>query len=211
MMHAFPAAFIALFIAWAPVNARADEPRSTVDIARSYEDGGGYLWEGGSGVPREIRFQGETLLPAQKKGTYCSGFTLSVAMQAAAERGLLKGKKVDELRRFQKEWYGVPKDAQETQCALAVQRLGIGRRVKDLEDARPGDFVQIWRTNKTGHSVVLIEPVREEGRLVGLRYRSSQKSTDGIGDRVEYFADVPGREGKVDRSRTYIARLSEKP
>jgi hypothetical protein len=132
-------------------------------------------------------------------------------MQAAAERGLLKGKEIDGLRRFQKEWYGVPKEAQETQCALAVERLGIGRRVKDLEEARSGDFVQIWRTNKTGHSVVLIEPLREEGRLVGLRYRSSQKSTDGIGDRIEYFADVPGREGKVDRTRTYVARLNDKP
>jgi hypothetical protein len=211
MMRAFPAAVAALLIAWAQVDVQAEQPRSTVDIARSFKDGGGYIWEGGSGVPREIKFQGQTLLPAQKTGTYCSGFTFSVVMQAAAERGLFKGMDVDELRRFQKEWYGVPKDAQETQCALAVERLGIGRRVKDLEDARPGDFVQIWRTNKTGHSVVLIEPVREKGQLIGLRYRSSQKSTDGIGDRTEYLADVPGREGKVDRSRTYVARLNDKP
>jgi hypothetical protein len=211
MMRALPAVLAVLAVAWGGCSACADEPRSTVDIARSYKEGGGYIWEGGSGVPREIKFQGETILPAQRKGTYCSGFTFSVVMQAAADRGLLKGKEIDAVRRFQKEWYGVPKDAQETQCALAVERLGIGRRVKDLEDVRPGDFVQIWRTNKTGHSVVLIAPVREEGRLIGLRYRSSQKSTDGIGDRVEYFADVPSREGKVDRSRTYAARLNDKP
>jgi hypothetical protein len=192
-------------------HACAKERRSVLDVARSYKDGGGYVWEAGSGAPRTINFEGETLLAAQEKGTYCSGFTFSVAMQAAVERGLLKGKKLDDVRRFQKEWYGVPKEAQETQCALAVERLGIGRRVKDLEEARPGDFVQIWRTNKSGHSVVLVEPVREDGKLVGLRYRSSQKATDGIGERVEYFADVAGHDGKVDRARTYVARLDDSP
>ena len=190
--------------------ATADGGQAVLEIARSFEDGGGYVWESGSGAPRAIEHNGQTILKAQEKGTYCSGFTFSVAMQAA-ERGLLKGKGVDEVRRFQKEWYGATeeKDAREKQCALAVERLGIGREVKRLEDARPGDFVQIWRTNKSGHSVVLVDWIRENGRIVGIKYRSSQKSTDGIGDRVEYFADVPGREGKVDRSRTYVARLKE--
>jgi hypothetical protein len=191
--------------------ATAGRGQSVLDIARSFKDGGGYVWESGSGTPRAIEHEGEVILKAQEKGTYCSGFTFSVAMQAAAKRGLLKGKSVDEVRRFQKEWYGATEDeeARTKQCALAVERLGIGREVKRLEDARPGDFVQIWRTNKSGHSVVLIDWVREEGRIVGIKYRSSQKSTDGIGDRVEYFADVAGRDGKVDRSRTYVARLME--
>jgi hypothetical protein len=185
----------------------ADGPRAVLAIARSFEDGGGYVWENGSGAPRAIEFDGETIVKAQEKGTYCSGFTFSVVMQAASERGLLQGKSAEEVRRFQKEWYGVPKDAAEKQCAIAVERLGIGRHVKNLDDARPGDFVQIWRTNKSGHSVVLVGLVRGDGRIIGLKYRSSQKSTDGIGDRIEYFADVAGREGKVDRLRTYVARL----
>jgi hypothetical protein len=62
--------------------------------------------------------------------------------------------------------------------------------------------------NKSGHSVVLVALERDGAKIIGLRYRSSQKSTDGIGDRVEYFADVPGREGKLDRKRMYIARLN---
>ena len=190
-------------------SAQAAKPQAVLEVARSFKDGGGYIWEGGSGAPRAIEFGGETILKRQEKGTYCSGFTFSVAMQAAAERGLLDGKSVEEVRRFQKEWYGVPKDAQEKQCAVAVERLGIGRHVKELESAKPGDFVQIWRTNKSGHSVVLVEWVREGERIVGIKYRSSQKSTDGIGDRVEYFADVAGREGKVDRARTYVARLDD--
>lgn len=185
------------------------EPRSVLEVARAIEDGGGYEWKGGSGAPRAIDFAGQSILKRQEKGSYCSGFTFTVAMEAAAERGLLDGKSVDEVRQFQKQWYGVPKEAQEKQCAVAVEQLGIGRRIESLEAASPGDFVQLWRTNKSGHSVVFVKWIRDDGRIVGLRYRSSQPSTDGVGDRVEYFADAPGREGKVDRQRIYIARLNE--
>jgi hypothetical protein len=133
-------------------------------------------------------------------------------MRSAKSRGLLAGKTADELRRFQKQWYGSTEESAERQCALAVEELGVGREVKRLEDAEPGDFVQLWRTNKSGHSVVLLELVRDdEGRVIGLTYRSSQKSTDGIGDRTEYFADAQGREGQVDRGRTHIARLNAAP
>jgi hypothetical protein len=209
MMRALTALVLIALMTTAIQRADAEPPLSTLQIARSFKDGGGYVWEDGSGTPRAIEFQGQTIVKAQPKGTYCSGFTYSVVMQAAAERGLLRGKTVEQVRRFQKEWYGSTKDAAERQCAPAVERLGIGEHVKNLEDARPGDFVQIWRTNKSGHSVVLVELVREQGKLIGLRYRSSQKSTDGIGDRTEYFANVSGREGKVDRSRVYVARLHD--
>jgi hypothetical protein len=188
--------------------AAAAEPGDDVlRIARSLKDGGGYKWEGGSGVPEPIEFAGSRILAAQPKGTYCSGVTFTVAMRAAADRGLLEGKSVDAVRQFQKQWYGSSKESAEKQCAMAVEVLGIGREVRSLDDAWPGDFVQLWRTNKSGHSVVLVELIREGGRLIGLRYRSSQKSTNGIGDRVEYFADTPGRNGLVIRERAYVARL----
>jgi hypothetical protein len=201
---------LALFVAalsTPPAAAHRGDDADVLKIARAFKDGGGYKWEGGSGVPAAIEFDGATILPAQADGTYCSGFTFAVAMRTAAARSLLDGKSVDDVRRFQKQWYGSTKEAAEKQCALAVEVLGVGREVRSLDDARPGDFVQLWRTNKSGHSVVLVAPIRESGRLIGLRYRSSQKSTDGIGDRVEYFADVPGRDGKVIRQRTYVARL----
>lgn len=187
---------------------QADEPgKDVLAAARAIPDGGTYVWTNGSGVPRDIHHDGELILKAQEQGTYCSGFTFCVAMEAAQERGLLKGKTVDKVRQFQKQWYGSTKEAAERQCALAVEQLGIGREVKSLADAQPGDFMQIWRTNKSGHSVLFLDWVREEEEVVGIKYRSSQKSTDGVGDRVEYFADVPGRDGKVDRRRTYVARL----
>lgn len=177
------------------------------EIAHAFPNGGGYEWKG-TGVSEEIRFDGKTIL-AKGKSTYCSGFTFAVAMKAAAERDLLKDKSVDQVREFQKEWYGSTKESGETQCAYALQKLGIGQQVA-TKDARTGDFLQLWRTNKSGHSVVFLEWVSAGGRPIGVRYRSSQTATDGIGDRVEYFAGVPGKKGAVDPQRMYFGRLNER-
>lgn len=177
-----------------------------VEIARAFPDGGGYEWKG-TGVPEEIRFQGERIL-AKGKHTYCCGFTFAVAMKAAAKRGLLRGKSADDVRTFQKQWYGATKDSAERQCAHAVQALGIGEPV-EAEHARPGDFLQLWRTNMSGHSVVFLGWVMQDSQPVGVKYRSSQTSTDGIGDHTEYFAGVPGHKGRIDPKRMYFCRLHE--
>jgi hypothetical protein len=181
-----------------------------LEIARAYEDGGGYdnSWNG-TGVPKEIEFKGERILK-EGKGTYCCGFTFAVAMDGALERGLLADKSAEQIRAFQKRWYGATEESREIQCAMAVEKLGVGSRIEP-DDARPGDFLQFWRTNKSGHSVVFIEWIEEDGRPVGFKYRSSQGSTKGIGGRVEYFSDVAGKVGLVDRERTYFCRLNERP
>jgi hypothetical protein len=203
---------LAMLLAGDLPQLQAGEPgKDVLAAARAIPDGGTYVWTNGSGVPRDIRHDGEVILKAQEKGTYCSGFTFCVAMEAARERGLLQGKSAEAVRAFQKQWYGSTKEAAERQCALAVEQLGIGREVKSLADAQPGDFMQIWRTNKSGHSVLFLDWVREGDQVVGIKYRSSQKSTDGVGDRIEYFADAKGRDGKVERRRTYVARLDESP
>ncbi|HEY3394353.1 MAG TPA: hypothetical protein VGK58_16690 [Lacipirellulaceae bacterium] len=182
----------------------------TLEVAREYKDGGGYdnSWKG-TGVPEEIRFKNERIL-AKGKGTYCCGFTFAIAMEVSQERSLLDDKRVAEIRAFQKQWYGATEESREIQCAMAVEKLGIGKRI-DPDEARPGDFLQFWRTNKSGHSVVFVEWVEKDGRRVGFKYRSSQGSTKGIGDRVEYFADADRKEGLVDRQRMYFCRLDDAP
>lgn len=176
-------------------------------LAYSYPDGGGYKWvAGNSGTPAAIEFDGEVIL-AKGDGTICCGYTLSIATEVAKTRGLFKGKTADDLRRFQKLWYGDGEPGDKSLCVLAVQSLGIGRAV-DLADAKSGDFVQFWRQSGSGHSVVFLEPVEEDGILVGFRYRSSQKSTNGIGDRTEYFSDDPKGRGDVSREQTYVCRLN---
>jgi hypothetical protein len=190
--------------------ARTADDVNVVVIARSHHNGGGYdsSWKG-SGVPAEIRFHGERIL-AKGLGSYCCGFTFAVVMDAATRRGLLRNKTADEVRVFQKQWYGATEESREIQCALAVETLGIGEPV-ETKQAQPGDFLQFWRTNKSGHSVVFLEWIEKGGQRVGFKYRSSQGSTDGIGDRVEYFARVAGKEGAVDPQQMYFCRLSESP
>ena len=176
-------------------------------LAYSYPDGGGYNWvTGNSGTPAAVEFGGEVILP-KGDGTICCGYTLSIATDVAKARDLLNGKTADDLRRFQKLWYGDGEPGDKSLCVLAVESLGIGRAV-ELADAKPGDFVQFWRQSGSGHSVVFLERVREDGVLVGFRYRSSQKSTDGIGDRTEYFSVDPKDRGDVLREQTYVCRLN---
>ncbi len=178
-------------------------------IARTFPDGGGYnrKWAG-SGTPEEVRFGDARILARGTDGTYCCGFTFAVAMRAAGEAGLLSGKTVEQVKRFQKEWYGATgePEATEQQCAVAMERLGIGRRVA-VDDARPGDFLQFWR-KKSGHSVVFLKWAERAGKRVGFTYRSSQGSTDGVGDNTEYFKDSGIDGGEVDPKRVYFGRLN---
>jgi hypothetical protein len=197
------------------ISASTADQRDVVAIATAYADGGGYRkdWKG-SGTPEAIEFAGTRILTAGQGGTYCSGFTFAVAMRAAAARGLLAEKKPAELTVFQKHWYGAVPIAAERQCVEAMERLGIGKAVA-LEDAQPGDFVQIWRVSEkgktSGHSVVLLRLVREDGQIAGLEYRSSQAGTKGIGNRIERFSDAASDPGKMDRARTYAGRLAAVP
>ena len=192
-------------------SAAEPERHPVIRAARAFPDGGAYneKWAG-SGSPEEILHDGQRVL-AKGDGTYCCGFTFAVAMRVAAEQGLLKDKSLEQVRRFQKEWYGAVEepDVRERQAAVAVERLGVGQTVP-FDDARPGDFCQFWR-GKSGHSVVFLGWAEQDGKRVGLRYRSSQGSTSGVGDVTEYFTDFKapdGKPGRVLRDRTYFGRLN---
>ncbi|TWT99667.1 hypothetical protein Pla108_06100 [Botrimarina colliarenosi] len=181
-----------------------------IEIARSFPDGGGYDWTAGAtGVKEPVVFKDACLLEANPDGSFCCGYTFAVAMRTAEERGLLADKSVEDARQFLKDWYGAP-GGDKTLVVLAVENLGIGRAVP-FEEAQPGDFVQLWREGGSGHSVIFLHWVEEEGERVGFRYRSSQKLTDGIGDRTEYFAGAAGHDGRVLRDGTYACRLFEAP
>jgi len=197
---------IIVFVICSPQGVYA-KSRDVVAIAQSFPDGGGYELHG-SGVPEEIRFANTTIL-GKGKSTYCSGFTFAVVMQAASDRGLLKKKTVDQIREFQKEWYGATKESKQTQCAYAVEKLGIGKQI-EFKNARRGDFLQLWRTSGSGHSVVFLEWVKAGGSPIGVKYRSSQPATKGIGDNTEYFSNVTGHKGTVDPKKMYFCRLNQK-
>lgn len=170
-------------------------PRAdNTDVLRAaYEipNGGGYCDLQGTGVGRDIVFKDIRILPRSRDGNYyCCGYTFDVAMRAAEQRGLLRKVEPYQIRRFQQEWYGATPGSRLKQVVTAMENLAIGKEVYPL-DARPGDFA-VFSRRGSGHSVIFLDWVKREGRVVGIRYRSSQPSTNGVGNQIEYFKTSGG-------------------
>jgi hypothetical protein len=183
--------------------------KDVVDAAFSYVDGAGGQYEmRGSGVIETIFHKGQIVLP-YTNSTYCSGATFTIAMKVINKRNLFANKTIEEVKRFQRIWYGFTNpdpSVVERQQGPALEMMGIGGQVSHSE-ALPGDFAQIWRTNNSGHSVVFLGWIEEGGKIIGFDYRSSQGKGvgSGVGNRKEYFSD--SGKGSVVRSRLYFSRI----
>jgi hypothetical protein len=170
-----------------------------LDVARAIPDGG-ISRITGTGVPFDIVHKGTSIL-AKGATVYCSGFTFAAVMRAAERRGLLAQKTVEQIRRFQREWYGGEGDT-ERQQGPAMRNLDIGKPVSH-DEAVPGDFVQYWRQT-SGHSVVFLDWLLDAGnKKIGLKYRSV--GSKGVGDSREKFSDSGGA---INRARVYFSRLA---
>ena len=173
--------------------------QTVLDVARAIPDGGIYRITG-TGVPFDIVHKGTSIL-AKGSFVYCSGFTFAAVMRAAERRGLLAQKTVEQIRRFQREWYGGEGDT-ERQQGPAMRNLDIGKPVSQ-DEAVPGDFVQYWRQT-SGHSVVFLDWLLDAGnKKIGLKYRSA--GSKGVGDSQEKFSDSGGA---INRARVYFSRLA---
>ena len=79
---------------------------------------------------------------------------------------------------------------------LQEMNLGEGRTLRQKEiptDNWPGqgDLVQIWRKDRSGHSVVFSNLLKSpDGKVVGLCYWASNKSTNGYGEKCEPIEKV---------------------
>lgn len=177
-----------------------------VAIARSFPEGGGVNLKG-TGTPEDVTFRGALLEPKGVNGTHCSGFTFAVVMRAALDRNLLGNVDAVTIRSFQREWYGAVKGFEEEQAPIAMAAMGIGRSVR-ARDAQPGDFLQLWRRDRSGHSAVFLDWIKREGKVIGVKYRSSQSTTGGIGDNIEYFSTSGMTGASVDPERFYVGRLN---
>lgn len=153
-----------------------------------------------TGVTRDIYLGGQRIMFGEPQGrTYCCGVTLE-AFHAAWERWLDKyGEPEDNpltpetWRQFQRYWFVLETNGPGP--SLALEEFGLGRTIEP-EEALPGDFVQIWRRQGSGHSVIFLSWVRDEdGEIAGFRYWSSQPGTDGIAPAIEYFAPEGAERG----------------
>jgi len=176
-----------------------------------------------NGVTANISYQGQLLLkahPSGKRYSHCSGITFEVFFRAMQERNKklgispddFNGMTPEQLEDFIMNWYVANGDKQSQNAAKAVEKYGLGRRISRWEDARAGDFIDISRENNTGHTVVFIKWLKNDsGKIIGLKYWSSQESTQGISYKEEYFNiqnESGVKYGNVMTSHVYIARVS---
>ena len=174
-----------------------------------------------NGVTEDISYQGMILLrahPSRNKASHCSGITFEVFFKAMQQRNQeagispsdFNGMTFEQIKDFMLTWYVANGPKPISNIATAIEKYGLGKQIHQLEQAKPGDFVDISRENWTGHTVVLINWIWKDGKIIGLKYWSSQGSTNGISYNTEYFnvRDASGVPyGNVLIDQVYIARV----
>lgn len=177
-------------------------------LIATYPDSGfgGYAWparKGTSGTTRDLRV-GDDVIANGGEGNHCVGVTLEVFWRALEQcpGGIAAALDDKRARALKRTWY-VPVD-RGAGSAEALPAFALGERVARLEDARPGDFMQAWRADGLGHSMVFLAWQRDDdGAIVGVEYWSSQPWTDGIG-RASTTIGVD--DASFDPGQMYLAR-----
>lgn len=172
-----------------------------------------YKWINGyEGVTQDLCYQGDVIAHANadsSRSSYCCGLTFEVyyrsIMKALEDIGAeedLNGMSVSDFEDFISRWFVQEKNGDGP--GLALIPYGLGKRIKNMADVRKGDFVQIWRTSGSGHSVIFIEwTLNDAGDTTGMTYWSTQPGTNGVNYNTEYFK---GYGGKVDKAVTHYSR-----
>ncbi|NUM53354.1 MAG: hypothetical protein HUU46_06905 [Candidatus Hydrogenedentes bacterium] len=163
------------------------------------------------GVTRDVFYNGELVAKGDEQGRcHCSGITWEVFMRAIEEYNRTHNPKalhtwtVEDIKQFQFLWFG--SDGNKRCIHNAVLTYGIGTEIKEPADARPGDFVQFWRGNGSGHSCIFQEWVRDDaGNITHLKYWSAQKKTNGISFNMETVGDPKG----IILDQVYIVRIGK--
>lgn len=194
----------------------------------------GYYWAPGSndtlhlGTTKNIDYLGVRISDVREnRGTHCVGVSWQVCMtvlqdwaNANGANGKIQNLTVDDVKKFADRWFikldaqsGVTKIAppEEKGAAYALTSFNLGEEIP-FDEAQPGDFVQFWRKDGSGHSCVFLKWVRdEEGNIIGVSYWGSQPQTNGIGSDTEYFDPYPNSDKPqrlLNRNRFYIGRLA---
>jgi len=174
-----------------------------------------------NGVTEDIVYGSRTLLkahPSGNKASHCVGLTFEVFFNAMQlrnkELGLrsnsFNGMTGDELFDFILTWYAAKDDKGQYNLATAVESYGLGRRITDWNEIKPGDFIDFTRANHTGHAVVFLDWVYHNGQIVGMRYWSTQDLTSGVGVAVEYFDATLAnaeRRSPIKADSLFVARV----
>lgn len=201
--------------------------RGVDKVQASAPDGGGYFI-GVKAKPAEspigypLSLFGEPLLAPPRTTSYCSGSAYSAFIESLnlifpdpKERVRLTPDRLEGLRMQEpdggrreddvKAWGFWNADGFGTHFCLVQYLHGAGTEIKP-DDLRPGDFMNISWKSGLGHSVVFLGFCTDEKGQRCIRYWSSQKGTNGLGDQTSSFDKV--KEVKAVRL-THPAKIFE--
>lgn len=187
-----------------------------VALFESYPTDGthGYYWPSGSswaGNTQDLDYRGDIFAKGDPyKRCYCCGLTFEVFFLAYKKYCedqswdfIIAGLDAKGLLKLRQQWFGADGNRKTMQNAILQHKLGF---VVPMNQAKKGDFVQLWRNNGSGHSVIFIAWVYSTtGEIRGMKYWSTQGSTNGIGYRTEYFGGSSG----MDAEQLYITRVGK--
>ena len=182
-----------------------------VDSVQAKEPDGGSYFIGVKANPPEspisfpVMFRDRPLLSPPRSSSYCSGATYAAFMTALEfllpptrpgfPESVLEAVRMQEPDGGRREdtvklygWWNA--DGPGSYYALC-EYTKMGTRVKPSE-ALAGDFVNINWVKGPGHSVVFLRWERTAEGEPGMRFWSSQTSTNGLGDKVVPLASISG-------------------
>ncbi|MFA6618632.1 MAG: T9SS type A sorting domain-containing protein [Candidatus Neomarinimicrobiota bacterium] len=186
-----------------------------IDLLEEYHRDGRYpySWVSGyKGVTKDLYYQGRLIANANadsSQSTYCCGITFEIwyraMMRLLDDMNMpenINNMKASNFSSFISKWFVQEKNGDGP--GIALVDYGLGKKIDNMQDVKKGDFVQIWRTSGSGHSVIFINwTYNAEGDTTGMRYWSTQPSTQGVNYNIEYFS---GYGGKVDKAHTHYSR-----
>lgn len=165
------------------------------------------------GCTRDLTLDGTRVMRGEpKRRSFCCGLTLEVFLRALnrwreMHSGAASRLSPADWPRFQRLWF--VEDFNGAGPNVALEAFGLGRTLTNWDDALPGDFCNYWRTEKDdgaigGHSVVFLAwECGADGEIIGLRYFSTQRQTNGVAPRTEHF----GSNGGLSRKFFYLGRV----
>jgi hypothetical protein len=151
-----------------------------------------------NGVTEDLWYRGMVVAKAYPDGSrvsYCCGFTFEVFVRAMKLRNIQDGLDPDDFNGMTfndlfnalQFWYIEGKGDSEQR---AIVSYGLGNAVTNFEDARPGDFLSYSTTPAGGHAVIFMGWLRDQqNQIIGLRYFSSNLSSNSIGFGQAHFSD----------------------
>lgn len=160
-----------------------------LDLIKTYPTDGTHMYDWPKagpfdGVTVDLFYGKDRIAKSRPDGcTYCCGITFEVWFRAAMKHkiNLVSTKNVG---RIKLDWFVATGKRGGPATALIPRHLGI--KIGSLDEAKPGDFIQLWRQSGSGHSVVYVAHNQHD-----LTYWSTQKSSNGIGQHTEHFATSP--------------------